>query len=221
MLKKIAISSSLGLAAIMIVVVMLTLPDTDIAEKNPGSLGPPTSVYEITQLQEINAGTPNKINSGDLLPGEAPTSNDLQPNRVFAKYENIAKDIDAIGMNVKIPSNDDNSRTTILLSTNEITKETTHYQFKYKDQGIWISLYSLEEQEIPTDAFTANLNQGFRVVKINEQYDAAIQSVGQVEYFGEIIDRYLSLDMITKDTQISIRGFISDEQAIKIADYLS
>ncbi len=113
--EKNSSSSLLGLAAIMIVVVMLTIPDTDTAEKNPGSLGPPTTVYEITQLQEINASTPNKISSGDLPPGEIPTSNDSQPNKVFAKYENIAKDVNAPGMNVKILSNDENSRTVILI----------------------------------------------------------------------------------------------------------
>lgn len=44
----------------------------------------------------------------------------------------------------------------------------------------------------------------------------------QVEQFGEeTVDRQMSLDMVTDSYQISIRGFISDEQAIKIADYLA
>lgn len=219
MLRKI-IPTSIGLTALMIVAVMVSLPSVDVAEKNPGLMAPPTSVFEITQLDEINTETPNKVESGDLLAGESAPVAVKEPNREFAKYQTIAKDIDALEMNVKILSNDDNSRTTILLSPNEITEKTTDYQFRYKDQGIWISLYSIENKNIPLDAFIANPNTGFTVVKVNDQYQAAIQSMGQVEQFGETVDRQLSLDMVTEDTQISIRGFISDDLAIKIANYL-
>lgn len=218
MLKK-TISISIGLAAIMMAVVILSLP-SDVADKNPGLMAPPTSVFEITQLDEINANTPNEPISDDTIPDETTRSVDDQPNREFAKYQNIAAVVGVPEMNVKILSNEDNSRTTILLSPNDITSETTDYKFKYQDQGIWISLYSLENDPLPLDIFTANPNDGFRVVKVNEQYNAAIQSMGKVEQYGEIVDRLLALDMVTSEYQISIRGLISDEQAIRIANYL-
>lgn len=218
MLKKI-IPVSIGLTAIMIVGIISLLP-ADVADKNPGLLPPPTSVYGITGLDEINASTPNPIETRDLGPLDKVTSS-AEPNRVFSKYQDIATKIGVPEMNLKILSNEDNSKIAILLSPSEITEETTNYQLLYKDEGMWITLYSLEDESLPLDYFTSQPNPGFRVVNVNDQYQAAIQSAGQVEQFGEVVDRRLSLDMITDEYQVSIRGFISDEQAIKAADYLT
>lgn len=219
MLKKIVIPSSIGLATIMIVAVMLSQP-LDVAEKdNMGLSAPAMSVYEVTQLQEINASTPNKI-SGDLGPNEQRFSTE-QPNREFAKYRDIAIHLDMPNMNVKILSNDDNSRSAILLSPGTITADTTDAQFLYKDNGIWISKTSLAGTSIEKGAYIKNLNPGFRVVDVNANQQAVIQSQGQVEQFGGVVDRMMVLRMITDTDAFTMRGFISDDQAIKIAGYLT
>lgn len=234
MLKKI-IPTSVGLVAIAIVVaVMISLPAADVAEKNPGLVPPPTSVYEITQLEEINESTPNKVETAELSSPSEDGTGDLsssetrelaaassEPNKEYAKYQNIAEEVGIPGMNVKILSNGDNSKTTILISQDEITEETTDYQFKYVDQGIWISILAFKDESLPLDYFTENPDEGYEVVQVNDQYQAAIQSMNQIEQSGEIVDVLLSLNMVTESHQISILGFISDEQAIKIADYLT
>lgn len=219
MLKKIVIPSSIGLATIMIAAVMLSQP-LDVTEKdNMGLSAPAMSVYEITQLQEINASTPNKI-PGDLGPNEQRFSTE-QPNHEFVKYRDIATQLDMPNMDVKILSNEDNSRSAILLSQGTITADTTDAQFLYKDNGIWISKTSLSGTSIEKDAYIKNLNPGFRVVDVNANQQAVIQSQGQVEQFGGVVDRMMVLRMITDTDTFTIRGFISDEQAIKIADYLT
>lgn len=219
MLKKIVIPSSIGLAAIMIAAVILSQP-LDVSEKDSmGLAAPAVSVYEVTQLQEINASTPNKI-PGDLGPNEQRFSTE-QPNREFAKYQGIAIQLDMPNMNVKILSNDDNSRSAILLSQGKITADTTDAQFLYKDNGIWISKTSLAGTSIEKDAYIKNLNPGYRIVDVNVNQQAVIQSQGQVEQLGGVVDRMMVLRMITDTDVFSIRGFVSDEQAIKIADYLT
>lgn len=219
MLKKIVIPSSIGLATIMIAAVILYSP-VDVTEKDRVGLSAPAmSVYEITQLQEIDASTPNKI-SGDLGPNE-PRFSTAQPNHEFVKYRDITTQLDMPNMNVKILSNEDNSRSAILLSQGKITADTTDAQFLYEDNGIWISKTSLAGTSIEKDAYIKNLNPGFRVVDVNANQQAVIQSQGQVEQLGGVVDRMMVLRMITDTDTFTVRGFISDEQALKIADYLT
>lgn len=207
-----------GLAAIMIVAVVLSIP-SEIAEKNPGLVPPATKIQEIIRLDEITESTPNRI-PGDLEPTEERYSN-AEPNKEYMKYKSITSVIDMKPVTVKIFSNDDNSRTTILLSSEEIPDDITNHEFTYKDLGIWISLYSTEKESLPLDYFTSQPNEGFRVIQVNDKYRAAIQSVSQHTVGDLTVDSQLSLDMVTDTHQISIRGFMSDEQAIKIADYIS
>ncbi len=221
MLKKIVIPTSIGLATVMIAAALFSLPVNNTENNSTGLVAPSMSVYEITQLEEITATTPNKPNSSvDFGPDDPVTKQDSGVNHEFAKYQNIAKDLDESFKNVKILSNDDNSRTSILLSNSEINSETTDSEFLYKDGGIWITVTEFTDREKPFDVYVQNLNTGFRVVDVNEKYQAALQSHGQVEQFGGVVERQMVLKMSTDTHDITIRGLISDEQAIKIADYL-
>jgi hypothetical protein len=217
MLKKITIPA-LGLTAIMVVAVMLSI-QSEVEEKNPGLVPPAMKIQDIIRLDEINESTPNRI-PGDLGPTEERFST-AEPNKEYMKYKSITGVIDMKPAKVKIFSNEDNSRTTILVSSKEISDDKTNHEFIYRDLGIWISLYSTEKESLPLDYFTSQPNEGFRVVQMNDKYQAAIQSVSQHTVDNLTVDSQLSLDMVTDTHQISIRGFMSDEQAIRIADYLS
>lgn len=227
MLKKL-IPIPVGLTAIVIAVLFFTIPvennDTTIVEgetKSGGLLPPADNLYEVTQLSVIDINSPNPPeNVGDLGPDEPiPQPTTDEPNKVFVKYNKVREV--AGYKNIQMLSNDDNSRITIFLSNEEITSKTTNHEFVYRDQGIWISI-GLITTNIPADYFTGEyLNDGYRVVKVNDKYNAALESMGTVEFYGETQDIKLSLEMVTETHAISFHGFISDEKAIKIADYLS
>lgn len=217
MLKKITIPA-VGLTAIVMAVIMFSLP-SDAEEKNPGLVPPAMKIQDVIRLDEITELTPNRI-AGDLGPTEERFSS-AEPNKEYMKYKSITSVTDMKPAYLKIFSNDDNSRTTILLSSKEIPDDKTNHEFIYKDLGIWITLYSTKGKDIPLDAFTAEPHEGFRVVQVNDEYRGAIQSVSKHMIGDTTVDSRLSLDMVTDTHQISIRGFMSDEQAIKIADYLS
>jgi len=230
MLKKIAIPSSIGITAFMIVAVMLSQP-VEFSEKNGSGLAPPAmSVYEITQLQEINEFTPNVVKSTvDLDPNETAShknkssnanANANVPHEKFAKHKDVAKKIGKAKMNMKILSNEDNSRTAILLSHKNISNQTTDAEFLYKDGGIWISIKSIVGTNISKSGYIDNLDQGFRIISVTPTQKAVIKSQGQVTQFGEVIDTQMVLYMTSDTDTYTIRGFITDQEAIKIADYL-
>ena len=142
----------------------------------------------------------------------------VEINNEFTKYKDIAKSVGLDSWNKKILSNN-NSKTTIFLSKNIIDENTPRGPFLYEDKGIWIIINAVKGHDADVNRYTNPMNLGHRAIEISG-YPATIQSQHQVEQHGEIVHVMLDLRMLSDNHVVSIRGFISDEQAIKIAEFL-
>jgi len=217
LLKKVIIPSSLGIAAIAFLAVMFTLPVEMSEEKVPGLI-PPVPLMKMVGLEEITRDTPNR-SVGDVRSSEA-NAQDKQPNKEFMKYQSIKNKLDTPIKGFKILSNPDNSRISIMLSSEPISDDITNLEFLWKDEGVLISLYkrTIDQQD---DDFTSNPDEDAKVVTINKKFDAVITSQAQQTLGDVTTDSPLTLRMLSDTHQITIKGFISDSEAIKLADYLT
>ena len=151
---------------------------------------------------------------------DSPESKSANPEHV--KYKSLKKVV-AEYKKLQVYVDESTGEKDIFLSKKRIASDTTDADVLYSQEHIWITINPYEQDpELIGDYYTNYpLNDGYELISVNEQVtNSPLRVMTQIVNFDGTYGMVLPLDLwfVTDDLSYTIRGHITQDEAIELAN---